>query len=124
MEEVKKFCPEVVENAEKLGVDVGGVAKEISEKYGKKYSRKTVLTKIRAELRKRIQAASAPKVKGIIAGSRDRWGKNFPIRLAVVRSSGEHIEVSTWSYENVKIGNATGEVPVPAIAELLSLIHI
>ena len=118
MEDVKKICPEVVENAEKLGISVEAVAKEISEKYGKKYSRKTILTKIRAELRKRIQAASATKVKGIIAGSRDRWGRNFPIRLAVVRSMGEHIEVSTWSYENVKIGNATGEVPVPAIAEL------
>jgi len=118
MEEVKKFCPEVVENAEKLGIDVEGVVKEITEKYGEKYSKKTILTKIRAELRKRIQTASATKVKGIIAGSRDRWGRNFPIRLAVVRSSGEHIEVSTWSYENVKLGSGTGEVPVTAIAEL------
>jgi len=118
MEEVKGFCPEVVESAEKLGIDVEAVVKEISEKYGKKYSKKTVLTKIRAALRREIRAKSATKIKGIIAGSRDRWGRNFPIRLAVVRSSGEHIEVSTWSYENVKIGNGSGEVPVPSIAEL------
>lgn len=118
VEDVKGFCPEVVESVEKLGIDVGKVVKEVVEKYGEKYSQKTLLRKIRAELRKKIQSMSATKIKGIIAGSRDRWGKNYPIRLAVVRSTGDHVEVSTWSYENVRIGNSTGEIPVPSIAEI------
>ena len=116
--DVKEFCKEVVENAEKLGIDVEAIVRDVVEKYGKKYSKKTVLTKIRSELKKQIRVKSALKVRGLIAGSRDRWGKNFPIRLAVVRSTGDHIEVSTWSYENVKIGDTVGEIPVPSIAEI------
>jgi len=109
---------ELVEQAEKIGVDVKSVFNSVWERYRERYSEKTIFTRVRAALRREIRAKTASKIKGIIAGSRDRFGKSWPIRLAVVRSSGEHIEVSTWSYENVKIGNGSGEVPVPSIAEL------
>jgi len=83
MEEVKGFCPEVVESAEKLGIDVEGVVKEVLQKYGEKYSKKTILTKIRAALRREIRAKTASKIKGIVAGSRDRFGKSWPIPSAI-----------------------------------------
>jgi len=115
-EKVKSLFPEVVNEAEKKGIEVEEIVKRLCEKYSPRYKEKTILTKIRAELRNRIRIADAKKVKVVIAGSRDRYGKNYPIRIAGLRPDGKHVEISSWSYDSVKYKNSTVELPVPSIA--------
>jgi len=116
-EEFVKENRELVERAQDLGIDVKVCFETILKKYGDRYSRKTVFARARAQLRREIQEKSAVKVKGIITGSRDRFGKPWPIRLAVVQKN-QSIEISTWSIEHVRHGDHEISLPIPCVAEL------
>jgi len=86
---------QVVQEAADAGVDVNGVIEStIAER--EDYGRRTVERFALSALNRQIEAAASDTVKGILCGSRDRHGKNWPRRHALIKSDGEHLEASTW----------------------------
>lgn len=118
VEDVKEFCPEIHSEAVENEVDIESVVKELSEKYGDRYSQKTVLSKIRAELRRRNRDASAELDTVLIAGARDRYNFNMPASLLCLKKDGGHKEVRTFSFDHVPYGSEKIRVPVPSVAKL------
>lgn len=86
---------DVLDSAREAGVDVDDVIESVADE-NDGYGPGTVARFATAELRRRVEAANAEELSGIIMGSRDRHGKNWPRRHSLVRSSGDHIEVSSW----------------------------
>jgi len=111
-EEVQaKIDDELIGRAEESGIDVTSVVESTIEEYSS-YSIPTVVRFAESALNNKLEASSAEKVAGILCGSRDRFGKNWPRRHALIRSNGEHIEASTWS-GSIQTAEG-GEVQIPA----------
>ena len=111
-EEVQaKIDGDLIGRAEESGIDVTSVVESTIEEYSS-YSIPTVVRFAESALNNKLEASSAEKVAGILCGSRDRFGKNWPRRHALVRSNGEHIEASTWS-GSIQTAEG-GEVQIPA----------
>lgn len=86
---------DVLAQAESAGVDVDAVIEQtVASRSG--YGAATIKRFAVSALNRQIEAASAETVKGLLCGSRDRHGKNWPRRHALIKSDGEHIEASTW----------------------------
>lgn len=82
-------------NAEAEGIDVDTIIEnQIAE--NEKYGTSTISRFAETAIRRELEAANAETVEGIILGSRDRHGRNWPRRHSIIRSDGEHMEVSTW----------------------------
>lgn len=104
VQEVKSAVPAgVIDSAKEVGVDVDSVVQENITKHSD-YSVKTVARFVKTELQSRVEAEQADELSGIIMGSRDRYGRNWPRRHSLVRSDKENVEVSTWD----------GELPGPS----------
>jgi hypothetical protein len=77
----------------------------------------TAVNRIKNAFANKIEAASADLLVGVLVGSRDRVGKNTPIRYLLVKKDKKHVEISnfgtTAQYQGEKI-----EIPVPALVEL------
>lgn len=86
---------ELVSSAEAAGVDIDDIVDEKIQKH-EGYAAKTVFNFVKSELERKIEAEMADNLKGILMGSRDRFSSNFPRQHSLVRSSGDHIQVSTW----------------------------
>lgn len=86
---------DVLADCDEAGVDVAAVIEDTIDEYGS-YKLHTIGRFAQSTLVRRLEAESASAVSGILMGSRDRHGKNWPRRHAIVRSTGDHIEASTW----------------------------
>lgn len=118
-EKLKEAYPQIVETAEDNGVDVQAIIGDVMDRYGgRSYKESTLLKKVASKLRSEIRVATAATVKGLIVGSRDRFGSNVPIRFPLIQKDGKHLEISTWSLENVPHGNENIELPIPSAAEV------
>jgi hypothetical protein len=89
---------ELREEAVEAGVDVDTVVAGTLESRPN-YGPESVARLVQAELRGAVQASTGTGVSGLVAGSRDRVGKNWPRRISLVRSSGDHLELSSFSGE-------------------------
>lgn len=86
---------ELLVNAESEGIDVDTIIEnQIAE--NAKYGASTISRFAETAIRRELEAANAETVEGILLGSRDRHGANWPRRHSVIRSDGEHMQVSTW----------------------------
>jgi len=86
---------DVLTEAEQADVDVDGVIESVAEER-EQYGIGTQTRFAQAELNRQIEAADSETIKGILMGCRDRFGRNWPRRYSLVRSNGEHIELSSW----------------------------
>jgi hypothetical protein len=105
------------QRAEDAGIDVEEVVEGQIEENGN-YGKKTVVRFAESALNRQIEANSAELVSGILAGSRDRYGKNWPRRHALVKSDGDHIEASSWEASLPTTAGGETEIPSAAAVEM------
>lgn len=110
-EVLEKIDSDTISNAEENGIDVRSVVNEKIEEHSG-YAVATVARISESAIARMPDASSATVVSGILCGSRDRFGKNWPRRHALVRSNGEHIEASSWS-GSIQTSDG-GEIQFPA----------
>jgi hypothetical protein len=108
---------ELQQRAEDAGIDVEKVVEGQIEENGN-YGKKTVVRFAESALNRQIEAESAELVSGILAGSRDRYGKNWPRRHALVKSDGDHIEASSWEASLPTTDGGEREIPSAAAVEM------
>jgi hypothetical protein len=68
-----------------------------------------------ARLREAILEANSEEVKGLLVGQRDRFGSNTPMRIPLISSTGNHMELINWG-SSVKFGDEKIELPFPSVA--------
>jgi len=68
----------------------------------------------RSKLRDALTEKQSTLVKGLVVGMRDRYGLNSPLRYPILKSDGNHIEVSHFGIA-VKKGNTKVELSFPSI---------
>jgi hypothetical protein len=108
---------QVVQEASDAGVDVEGVIESTIAERGD-YGRRTVERFAVSALNRQIEAAASDTVSGILCGSRDRHGKNWPRRHALVKSDGDHLEASTWDGTLPTPDGTEVEIPAGAAVEI------
>jgi hypothetical protein len=108
---------DVLAQAEEAGVDVDGVIEETVAQRSD-YGAATVKRFVVSALNRQIEAASAETVKGLLCGSRDRHGKNWPRRHALIKSDGQHIEASTWDGSLPTPDGSEIDIPAGAAVEI------
>lgn len=92
----QELSGDVISEAEGVdGLDVDAVLADVAEKRAD-YSLATQVRFATAELERQVQAAGDETLSGILMGSRDRYDKNWPRRYSLLRSNGDHLEVSSW----------------------------
>lgn len=102
---------DLLESADDAGVDVDGVIQDKMAKHSG-YPADVVQRFVETDIRRQVESANAETIRGIHMGTRDRYAKNWPRRHSVIRSSGEHVEVSTW--DGTLPGPEGEEVDIPA----------
>jgi len=105
------------QRAEGAGIDVEKVVEDQLSENGD-YGKKTVVRFTESALNRQIEAQSAELVSGILAGSRDRYGKNWPRRHALVKSDGDHIEASSWEGSLPTTDGDELEIPSAAAVQM------
>jgi hypothetical protein len=121
--ELDKFVEMVLENDEKVASQVQESGVDATKVIGKyksvidKYGISTGVGFATARLKEAILEANSESVKGLLVGQRDRFGTNAPIRIPVLSSTGDHMEVTLWG-TTVKLDDSKVEVPYPCIANL------
>jgi hypothetical protein len=118
VQEVKQLInDDLLSNAEQAGVDVQAVVSETVSEYPD-YGIQTVKRFAESTLTQQLEAQDAESVKGIICGSRDRHGKNWPRRYALIKSDGDHIEASSWDSSIPTADGREVEIPSGAAVEM------
>jgi hypothetical protein len=112
-----KIDDDLQQQATDAGIDVEQVVADQIEENGE-YGVKTIVRFTESALNRQIEAASAEVVSGILCGSRDRYGKNWPRRYALVRSNGDHIEASSWKGSLPTSDGGEREIPSAAAVEM------
>lgn len=102
---------ELVAQAEDAGVDIDAIVSGHIEADGD-FQNSTIARFATAELRQQIEAQNAEDHRGVIMGSRDRHGRNWPRRHSLITSDGDHLEVSSWDGSLPTPGGQ--EVQIPA----------
>lgn len=112
VEAIKQAIPgDVLSSAQEAGVDVDTIVQDNLTKHGD-YSVKTIARFVKTDIQNQVEAEKADELSGIIMGSRDRFGANWPRRWSLVKSDGEHIQVSTWEGELDGPGGGKIDIPV------------
>lgn len=115
----QKIDADVLESADEAGVDADEIIAQKAEERNDSYGAGTIARFAQTAIESQVEAEQAEVLKGIIMGSRDRYGKNWPRRHSLLRSSGDHLEVSTW---DGNLPNADGtEVKIPRGNAIVSM---
>jgi hypothetical protein len=108
---------DLVEDALAAGVDVTAVVESVLDEHPDQVPR--VQARLaESELRSRINAAETEEVVGLVAGSRDRAGKNWPRRFSLARSSGDHMEISSWSGSIDSVQGGQTRIPIGDVGKI------
>lgn len=107
----------LLKSAADADVDVDGVVESTIANRGE-YGKKTVVRFAVSALNRQIEAAASDTVSGILCGSRDRHGKNWPRRHALIKSDGDHLEASTWDGTLPTPDGTTVDIPAGAVVEM------
>jgi len=111
---LKKYEPKSWEDAERAGVDLQETLRKIHT--GNAEMSFTVARSLfKSHVRRLIDEANATQVSGIIAGMRDQYGRNFPIKVPILKSNGEHEELTTWD-SKIEQGGVKEEIEWPGLA--------
>lgn len=82
-----------------------------------KYGTSTGVAFAVSRLKEAILEANSESVRGIMVGARDRFATNAPMRMPLLSSTGDHIELVNWGNQ-VKLGDSKVDVPFPCVANL------
>jgi hypothetical protein len=121
--ELDKFVEMVLESDEDVAKQVQEANLDAKAIIGKhkshidKYGVSTGTAFAIARLREAILEYNSESVKGLLVGDRDRFGTSAPLRIPIIRSNGEHVEVISWT-PTVKLGDSKVELEFPSVAEL------
>jgi hypothetical protein len=116
VEKVMEHDDETAKKVIASGLDaekIIGKAKPSIDKYGVS----TGVAYAIARLKEAILEANSESLKGLLVGQRDMYGTNAPIRMPVLSSKGDHVEVVNWG-SNVKMGDNKVEIEFPCTANL------
>ena len=80
-----------------------------------KYGVATGIAYAVARLKEAVLEANSETVKGLLIGQRDRFGTNSPVRIPLLSSKGDHMELVNWG-TSVKHGDSKIDVPFPSVA--------
>lgn len=108
--------PEFASKVEESGIDADSIIKKTKPAVDK-YGVSTGVAFTIARLKEAILEANSDSVKGMIVGERDRFGTNSPVRVPLLSSKGDHMEVVNWG-TSVKYGDQKIALPFPAVATL------
>jgi len=108
--------PEFASKVEESGIDADSIIKKTKPSVDK-YGVSTGVAYAIARLKEAILEANSDSVKGMIVGERDRFGTNSPVRVPLLSSKGDHIEVVNWG-TTVKYGDSKIALPFPSVATL------
>lgn len=105
--------------AQEEDVDVDEIIESQVAKRGDSYGVDTIARFAKTAIERKVEAAKSETLSGILMGSRDRYGANWPRRHSLVSADGDHVEVSTW------VGSLPGpdgsEMPIPKGGALVDL---
>lgn len=93
---VSELSDSAIEQANEAGVDVEDVAEQVAGQYSDSLAAGTLARFAESEIDRRAEAQDYVELRGLVAGSRDRTGKNWPRRFSLLRSDDEPVEVSSW----------------------------
>lgn len=93
---VQELDAEKVKAARDADINVEEIVGETMQEYAD-YEAVTQARFASAALERALDAVDAEVHEGILLGSRDRSGKNWPRRLSLVKKDGDHMEISSWS---------------------------
>ena len=117
--EDKKEPQGLINKALHTKVPIENIRAAIAEVYQQSgnFSLRMGVNKSRSAIENMIRAANATELQGILVGSHDVAGKQFPVKYTLVRADKKHIEVSSYDsqvpYQGGKI-----DIPVPAAVVL------
>jgi hypothetical protein len=75
--------------------------------------------RVKKQIKNKIKIANSTRVKGCIVGSRDRAGKNSPIRYMLLKPDKKHLEVSNFGKKTIFKADEEYEIPVPSLATIM-----
>jgi len=116
-----EFVEKVLDHDEELSKKVEESEIDAAEIIGKskpsidKYGLNTGIAFAVARLKEAVLEANSELVKGILVGERDRFGTNSPVRIPLLSSKGDHMEVINWG-TSVKYGDSKIALPFPSVA--------
>lgn len=114
VEQVLDKDPELAEKVQESEIDAKAIiskAKPSIDKYGVA----TGVAYAVARLKEAVLEANSEVVKGLLVGERDKFGTNSPIRIPLLNSKGDHMEVISWDTK-VKYGDSKIPIPFPSVA--------
>lgn len=119
--ELSEFVTQVLDNDDELAkqvkeseVDAEAIIKKAKPSMDK-YGIVTGIAYAAARLKEAVLEANSEIVKGLLVGQRDRFSTNSPVRIPLLSSKGDHIEMINWG-TSVKYGDAKIEIPIPSVA--------
>lgn len=80
-----------------------------------KYGLVTGISIAAARLKEAVLEKMSDEVKGLFIGHRDVFGSNSPVKIPLLSSKGDHMELISWG-TSVKYGDAKIELPFPFLA--------
>lgn len=109
---------DLIAEAAAEGIDVDSTIRENIREHDPHGDMKpaTVARLTISSLKKQIEATNADDIRGIVIGNRDRFGKNWPRRYSVLRSSGDHVELSSFDPALQSAGGGEVRIPEAGIA--------
>lgn len=75
--------------------------------------------RIRKQIKNKIRIASSTRVRGCLVGSRDKSGKNSPIRYMLLKPDKKHMEVSNFGRKTIHKADEEYQIPVPSLATVM-----
>jgi hypothetical protein len=109
-EVVEEIDADVLQEAREAGVDVDEIIDSTIERRSD-YGAGTIARLCQSNIEQATNATEGEQVTALVAGSRDRHGSNWPRRVSLVSSDGDHIEATTW--DGSIPSEQGGEVAIP-----------
>jgi hypothetical protein len=109
----------LISKAQSSKVPIESINTAMAEVYQQSgnFSLRMGVNKTRSAIENMIRAANATELTGILMGSRDVVGKQFPNKYTLVRADKKHIEISSYEGQAPYHGGKI-DIPVPAAVVL------
>lgn len=108
---VAEIDDETITQAKQSGIDVENVILETIDQYSDSLASSTIAKFAASEIERQIETEDHVQVRGLVAGSRDRTGKNWPRRYSVLRKQEGPVEVSSWDGSLPGPGGSEMQIP-------------
>lgn len=122
-----EFVEKVLDQDNELAKQVSASGLDATKIIGKskpgidRYGLATGVAYAIARLKEAVLEANSEIHKGFLVGQKDVYGTSAPVRMPLLSSKGDHMEVINWG-STVKHGDTKIEIPFPCVATL-KLLH-